>query len=146
MVHVSRTFTVDKPADHVVSYLKDFGHAVDWDPGTQSCERQDGGPVQVGSSWHNVSKFLGHPTVLAYRLDRLEPGHIVFVGSNKTATSTDDITVRDTAPGRSEITYQADVQLHGVARIGALIVKAALGRLGDRTVTSIQEAVADSRG
>ena len=141
MVQVSRTFTVDKPAEVVVGYLRDFSHAVDWDPGTQSCERQDTGPVAVGSSWRNVSKFLGRETTLDYRLERLEPGRIVLVGSNKTATSTDDITVRDTGPGASEVTYQADIELRGAARLGAPIVALAMERLGDKTVTGIQDAV-----
>jgi carbon monoxide dehydrogenase subunit G len=118
VVTVTRTFTVDKPADVVVSYLADFSNAVDWDPGTQSCERQETGPVMVGSTWRNVSKFLGRETVLHYRLEALEPGHVTLIGANKTATSADDITVRDTPPNGSEVTYEADIELdglHGVA-------------------------------
>jgi Polyketide cyclase / dehydrase and lipid transport len=95
VIHVTRTFIVDKPADVVVGYLADFGSAVDWDPGTESCERQDSAPVQVGSTWRNVSKFLGRETVLDYRLVALEPDHVTLVGRNKTAISTDDITVKD---------------------------------------------------
>ncbi|MEP7024552.1 MAG: SRPBCC family protein, partial [Actinomycetota bacterium] len=73
MVQVTRTFTVAKDAQTVVGYLADFSNAVDWDPGTQSCERQDTGPVRVGSSWRNVSEFLGRQTELNYRLETLEP-------------------------------------------------------------------------
>ena len=102
MIRVTRTFIVDKPVDVVVGYLADFSNAVDWDPGTQSCERQDSGPVQVGSTWRNVSKFLGRETVLDYRLEALQPGHITLIGSNKTAASTDDITVRDASPSGRE--------------------------------------------
>jgi len=142
VVSVTRTFTVDKPADVVVSYLADFSNAVDWDPGTQSCERQDTGPVQVGSTWRNVSKFLGRETVLHYRLEALQPGHVTLIGSNKTATSTDDITVQDTPPNGSEVTYQAGVELHGLARLGEPVVKAALERLGNATATQIQQAIA----
>ena len=142
MIRVTRTFTVDKPVDVVVGYLADFSNAVDWDPGTQSCERQDTGPVQVGSSWRNVSKFLGRETVLDYRLETLQPGHITFIGSNKTAASTDDITVRDASPDGSEITYRASIEVHGLAKLGEPVVKAAMERLGDATATHIQQAVA----
>lgn len=142
MIRVTRTFTVDKPIDVVVGYLADFSNAVDWDPGTQSCERQDTGPVQVGSTWRNVSKFLGRETVLNYRLEALQPGHITLVGSNKTATSTDDITIRDASPSGSEITYRARIELHGLARLGEPVVKAAMERMGDATATHIQQAVA----
>jgi len=142
VVRVTRTFTVDKPADVVVGYLADFSNAVHWDPGTQSCEREDTGPVKVGSTWRNVSRFLGRETVLHYRLDTLRPGRITLVGNSKTATSTDDITVRETAPQGSEVTYQADIELRGLARLGAPVVRAALERLGDETASKIQQEVA----
>lgn len=142
MIRVTRTFIVDKPVDVVVGYLADFSNAVDWDPGTQSCERRDSGPVHVGSTWRNVSKFLGRETVLDYRLEALQSGHITLIGSNKTATSTDDITVRDASPNDSEITYRASIELHGLARLGEPVVKAAMERLGDATATQIQQAVA----
>jgi carbon monoxide dehydrogenase subunit G len=141
VVQVTRTFTVSKAADFVVGYLADFSHAERWDPGTVSCQRQDSGPVRVGSTWRNVSEFLGRQTVLNYRLESLQPGHIVLVGSNKTATSTDDITVQDT-PAGSEVTYQATIELHGLAKLGAPVVAAAMQRLGDKTAAQIQETFA----
>ena len=48
--------------------------------------------------------------MLNYRLELLQPGHVTLIGSNKTATSTDDITVRDTPPNGREVTYQAAVE------------------------------------
>jgi len=142
VIHVTRTFIVDKPASVVVPYLADFGHAVDWDPGTQSCERQDAGPVHVGSTWRNVSKFMGRETVLDYRLQNLQPDRVTLVGSNKTASSTDDITVIDKPPSACEITYQARIELHGLARIGEPVVKAAMERLGDDVAKQMQQAIA----
>ena len=140
MVHVSRTFTVDAPPEAVTAYLADFSNAEQWDPGTQSCTRVGTGPVEVGATWHNVSKVLGRETELEYRLERLDPGHIVLVGRNKTATSTDDITVRP-APEGSEVTYDATVELNGLAKLGAPIMQLEFNRLGDLTVTGIQRAV-----
>lgn len=140
MVNVTRTFTVAKPVSVVVDYLKDFGNAVEWDPGTQSCTRQDSGPIGVGATWHNVSKVLGRETELTYRLETLEEGHIVLVGRNDTATSTDDITVRAAGAG-SEITYHAAIDLHGVAKLGAPVVKIEFERLGSQTVKELTAAL-----
>ena len=84
----------------------------------------------------------GRETVLDYRLEALQPGHITLIGSNKTAASTDDITVRDASPNGSEVTYQASIELHGLAKLGEPVVKAAMERLGDATATQIQQAVA----
>jgi carbon monoxide dehydrogenase subunit G len=142
MVHVSRTFPVDKPADVVVRYLADFSNAEEWDPGTVHCTRADGGgPVTVGSTWTNVSKVLGRETTLDYRLERLDSDHITLVGTNKTATSTDDITVR--ADGRgSTITYDAKIDMHGVAVIATPLMKIVFERLGNETRDRMQAAIA----
>ena len=140
MVQVSRTFTVEHPVEFVVDYLADFSHAEAWDPGTQSCTRTDGdGPIAVGATWHNVSKVLGRETELTYRLETLEPGRVVLKGSNKTATSTDDITVTATADGGSEITYTADIELNGAAKLGAPLMKLEMERLGTKTEQQMKD-------
>lgn len=134
MVQVSRTFVVHTSAEEVVDYLADFGHATEWDPGTQSCTRTDGGgPVAVGATWHNVSKVLGRETELTYTLRTYDPGHVVLVGENKTARSTDDITVRAVEAGKAEITYTADIELHGAAKLAAPVMKVEMERLGTKT-------------
>jgi hypothetical protein len=97
--------------------------------------------VQVGTTWHNVSKIAGVTTELDYTLQELSPGRIVLVGRNDTATSTDTITV--TAVGSdSEVTYNADLELKGVAKVGAPAVKLVFEHLGNETEKSIQDAVA----
>jgi len=141
VVSVSRTFAVDKPVQVVIDYLKDFGNAVEWDPGTQSCTRIDRGPLQVGASWHNVSKVLGRQTELTYRLQTLEPGHLTLVGTNDTATSTDDILVRPLGDG-SEITYHANIELHGPAKLAAAVVKLEFERLASATEKKLVQAIA----
>lgn len=140
MVNVTRTFAVDKPVDVVIEFLKDFGNAEQWDPATQSCTRQDAGPIAVGATWHNVSKMLGKETELAYRLDKLEPGRVTFVGTNDTATSTDDITVAPTSGG-SEITYHAHIDFHGVAKLAGPIVKFEFEKLARETEEQLTKVI-----
>ncbi|GLZ42780.1 SRPBCC family protein [Actinokineospora sp. NBRC 105648] len=143
MVDVKRTFTVDRPADAVLDYLRDFSRTEEWDPGTVSCERLDGGPVQVGSRWRNVSKFLGSETELTYRLTVAEPGHLRFVGENDTATATDDITVRPAdQPGRSSVTYHAHIDFHGAAKLATPIAKIAFEKLAGETEESLTKIFA----
>ena len=132
MTTVTRTFTVTAPADTVIDYLKDFSHAEQWDPGTQSCTRTDSGPLAVGATWKNVSKIAGITTELAYSLDQLTDEQLVFVGRNKTATSTDTISVV-AGPDGSEITYHANIQMHGLAVLSSPFVKLIFERLGNHT-------------
>ena len=49
----------------------------------------DSGPIEVGATWHNVSKIAGLTTELDYRLASVSAQELVFAGENKTATTTD---------------------------------------------------------
>jgi carbon monoxide dehydrogenase subunit G len=140
MTTVSRTFTVSPPPSVVVDYLKDFGHAEAWDPGTEECSRLDQGPLRIGSRWHNRSKIAGVSTDLTYELTELTDGRIVFVGRNKTATSTDTITVRPEGTG-SEITYEAVIVMNGAAKLAAPVVKAVFEKLGNDTRDSMTTVI-----
>ena len=142
MIDVERTFQVRPPVPVVVDYLKDFARAEEWDPGTKSCTRTDAGPVQVGSSWHNVSEFKGKDTELEYRLTEFADGRLVFVGENKTATSTDTISVRPAGSG-SEITYHAQIEFNGLAKLATPFLKSEFDELGDRTVQQMTTVIND---
>jgi carbon monoxide dehydrogenase subunit G len=141
VVHVTRTFTVERPPEVVVPYLADFGNSREWDPGTESCTRIDDGPVQVGATWQNVQKVLGMTSELTYRLDRLDPDRVVLVGHNDSVDSTDDITVRPHPEG-SEVVYDATITFHGIAKLGSPVMQLEFEHLGNKTVTGIQQAVA----
>jgi len=133
MTTVSRTFTVTPQPSTVIDYLKDFSHAEEWDPGTESCTRNDTGPVQVGSSWHNVSKIAGVSTELTYTLEKLTEDTIVVVGRNETATSTDTMTVLPAADGGSEVTYEAVIEMKGAAKLSAPLIKVVFEKIGSDT-------------
>lgn len=142
MVEVSRTFTVARPVVDVVAYLRDFAHATEWDPGTQRCERIGVDPIGLGTRWHNTSKLYGISTELTYELTRDDPAHLTFTGRNKTATSVDDMTF---APDGADtrITYRAQVDFHGVARLADPLAQLAFNRLADtvpKQMTSVLAA------
>ena len=131
---MSRTFDVRPEPAVVVGYLKDFSNAEEWDPGTETCTRTDTGPVAVGSTWHNVSKIAGVSTELDYRLESLSDDTIVFQGHNESATSTDTITVVPNPEGSgSRVTYEADIQMKGMAKLADPIMKLVFEKVGNDT-------------
>lgn len=132
MTTVSRTFSVTTPPAVVIDYLKDFGNAEEWDPGTESCTPIDEGPVAVGSRWHNRSKIAGVSTELVYELVELTDERVVFRGENDTATSTDTITVVP-HPDGSEVTYEAVIEMEGAAKLAAPVVKVVFEKIGSDT-------------
>jgi carbon monoxide dehydrogenase subunit G len=141
MTTVSRSFTVTPPPSVVLDYLKDFGHAEEWDPGTEKCTRLDDGPVRVGSRWHNESKIAGVSTELTYELKELTEDRIVLVGTNDTATSTDTITVVPAGDGGSEVTYEAVIEMNGAAKLAAPLVKLVFEKVGSDTEDDMTTAL-----
>ncbi len=132
MTTISRTFIVNPEPARVIDYLKDFSHAEEWDPGTESCTRLDDGPVRVGSRWRNTSEIAGTSTELTYELRELTDDTIVFHGVNDTASTTDTITVRP-HPRGSEITYEAEIEMKGAAKLATPIIKLVFEKIGSDT-------------
>lgn len=144
MVDVRRSFTVARPLDQVVAYLADFSRAKEWDPGTRECDRADlpaDAPVRAGATWHNVSEFRGRRTELTYRLDVKERDRLVFVGTNKTAVSTDDLTFRAEGEDSTRITYHAHIRFKGVARLADPFLRGEFERLGDEITQTMPRAI-----
>ena len=140
MATVSRTFTVTPPPSVVIDYLKDFAHAEEWDPGTESCSRNDSGPITVGSNWHNVSKIAGVSTELTYTLEELTDERVVMVGRNETASSTDTMTVTP-HEGGSEVTYEAVIEMSGAAKLADPVMKLVFERIGTKTEDDMVEVL-----
>ncbi len=132
MPTVSRTFSVSPPPNRVVEYLKDFSNAEQWDPGTVRCTRNGSGPIGEGSSWHNVSKIVGVTAELTYTLERLSDSELVFVGKNKSSTSIDTISI-DAEDGGSVLTYRADLEMHGLAKLLNPVMKVVFEKLANDT-------------
>jgi len=140
MVNVSRTFSVLASQDVAVDYLADFGNAEEWDPGTVSCTRVDSGPVAPGARWHNVSKILGRETELSYMLVAKRPDGVVFKGSNRTATSVDDIRVMP-MPGGSRIVYHATIQFRGPTKLVDPVMRLVFELLAAKTANQMTQAL-----
>ncbi len=132
MTTTSRTFTVTPSPQVVLDYLEDFSHAEEWDPGTVSCQQIGDGPVQVGTQWHNTSKIAGNETELVYTLLERTEDRVVLKGENEQATATDTITVLPHETG-SEITYTAELEMHGVAKLATPVMKLVFEKLGNDT-------------
>jgi carbon monoxide dehydrogenase subunit G len=141
MPSVQRTFDVNAPLDQVFDYLADFTHTEQWDPGTVSTTRLDTASLSVGARFRNVSEFFGRRTELEYVLRVLDHGrHLVFVGTNKTATATDDLTFTGSARSTT-ITYRATFEFKGIAKFAGPFVKPALEKLADKTIKQLRETL-----
>lgn len=137
---VSRTFTTSAQPEAVFDFLADFTNVEAWDPGTVSCERVsgDGG---VGTTYRNVSKFLGRTTEITYTTQESErPTRLHFTGRNEQFVGQDVLGVRAHAEG-SEVTYTAEFAFEGAARFAAPVVVAYLPILARQAVHDLKAAL-----
>src|SRR4051812_30057145 len=105
-MEITRTIDTSAPMSKVYAYLKDFTTTNEWDPGTVET-RLVSGTGEVGTDYHNTSKFMGRETELVYTLKELDPERrIVLEGNNKTVRATDTMTLSETAGG-SRVVYNA---------------------------------------
>ncbi len=140
MPTVSRSFSVPSAPQPTIAYLADFTNAVEWDPGTQSCTRNDSGPIRVGATWHNTSKILWVTTELTYTLESLTDDKVVLVGRNKSATSAEIITVKPEGSG-SRITYRNDLELRGGIKLASPVMKVLFEKLGGEVERRLVEVL-----
>jgi uncharacterized protein YndB with AHSA1/START domain len=138
MITIERVITVDKPIEAVFSYLADFENTNEWDPGTVRTERiaGDGG---VGTKYQNTSSFAGRETELEYTVEDFQPEQRFRLrGENKTLTSYDTMTFRRLAGG-TEVTYLAEFDFQGIARLAAPLLKSQFKKLGDHAEQGMKE-------
>ena len=132
-----RTVRTRWDAGSAFAYLLDFEHAEEWDAGTVRCERLTG-QGGVGTTYRNVSKFLGRETSLDYEVEKLVPGkQFVITGTNKTVVSKDTVTVTPTSDGGAEVEYRADMTFKGVAGVISPLLSPFLTKLADDTESQL---------
>lgn len=141
MVTIQRVLTVGRPAETVFRYLADFENTNEWDPGTVRTTRLDGGGG-VGTTYRNVSRFGGRETELVYTVEELTaPERLRFRGVNKTVTAHDTITLRPVGAGETELTYVAEFEFHGVARLVVPLLGRRFAKLGDDAAARLREVL-----
>jgi carbon monoxide dehydrogenase subunit G len=140
MPSVSRTFTTTSPPDAVYAYLADFANAEEWDPGTVECSRTsgDGG---VGTTYRNVSSFLGRKTTLEYTAEELNaPSSVHFVGRNEQFEGHDRLRFEASGAG-TQVTYDAEFLFKGASKLAAPLVSLYLPSLATKTVAQLRRSL-----
>lgn len=137
---IERTFAVAQPASHVWNYLSDFRSTNDWDPGTEqtTLTSGDGG---VGTVYDNTSSFAGKKVQITYTVTAIDPGRqITLLGETSSFTATDTITVDPSGAG-STVSYEAEFEFHGVAKLADPFMSLPLKKLGDDAEKSLKQTL-----
>lgn len=138
MPRYSATVRCAGAAEEVFDYMADFANVAEWDPSAVRAEVIDGAAPGKGTRYSVVSRFMGRDVPLEYTTTEYKPSSLVTLrGENSTTISIDTITVRP-LEGGSEMTYEADLQLKGVAKLLTPAIGLAFKGLGDRAADSLR--------
>lgn len=140
-MEISRSLTTPAPAAEVFGYLADFTTTTEWDPGTlrTTLISGDGG---VGTTYENLSRFLGRETRLTYVVEEYVPdSRIVLRGENATVVARDTMTFVAAPDGGTRVTYRAVFRFKGLARFVAPLLAPAFRRLGNEAERGLQAAL-----
>ncbi len=125
----------DWPASESFAYLADLSNFCDWDPGIASSVQVAGDEPGIGAQYDVDASG----SVLRYVVDVYDPAHRVRARArNRWLTSVDTISVSTDGTG-SIVTYDADVALRGVLRVGDPILTVFFRRIGDRARDGLRE-------
>ena len=138
MPSVERTVTTDQPLSKVWEYLSDFRNTEEWDPPTVTTTRTSG-EGGVGTTYHNVSKLLGSEQEVDYRVTIFDVEKTFQLeGDAGSIKLLDTITFESTGTGTS-VTYHAEFNPEGVAKLAEPLMPVALKLLADKVASSMQE-------
>jgi hypothetical protein len=126
------------PAQETFAYLAAFDNIRDWDPSVVSARRLDDGEVRLGSAFEVVVRMRRSELPLRYEVVRLEPGTLIALEAHAHwFRSYDVITVSEAGEG-SVASYDALLELKGLARLAAPLMGRAFEKLGDAAAEGLR--------
>ena len=130
------------PPETAFDYLADFHRTTEWDPGVVEAERRTPAPTRLGSAFRVVVSTLGVRRPLEYTITCYErPHRLVLEGGDEGLTSIDDIAFAE-REGGCRVTYEARVELRGLARLADPILDVAFQVIGRLAARGLRERFA----
>ena len=123
------------------AYMADLRNFAEWDPGVKAVrqvEGSGGGPDSVFDV--TVAGPVLDLTLRYVTEEHDAPRNLLVVASSTVFTSIDRITVEQDGTG-SVVTYDADLRLNGVLRVGDLGLRLVFGVIGDRAAAGLRRAL-----
>jgi hypothetical protein len=122
--------------------MSDLENFDEWDPGTQSAVRVVGSAPGLGTAYDLVVRTAGREMTLRYETTEFEvPRRLTAQADTGTLRSLDIITVEATPDGGSIVTYDANISLKGLAKLGTPLLALAFQRIGDQAAAGLRQAL-----
>ena len=130
-----------KTPQEAFAYMADLRNFAEWDPGVKAVrqvEGSGGGPDAVFDV--TVAAPVRDLTLRYVTEEHDAPRNLLVVARSIVFTSIDRITVEPDGTG-SVVTYDADLRLNGVLRVGDLGLRLMFGQIGDRAAAGLRRVL-----
>ena len=130
-----------KTTQEAFAYLADLRNFAEWDPGVKAVKQVEGSGGGPDSVFDVTVASPGRDLTLRYVTKEYDaPRDLLVMARSFVFTSIDRITVEPDGTG-SVVTYDADLRLNGVLRVGDLGLRLMFGRIGDRAAAGLRRAL-----
>lgn len=129
---------IDRPIDEVFEYASDFVNSAEWDPGVNTAEQTEPGPVRVGTRYRLVGNFGQSNIPMDYQVLEYETPHrVVLSGEGSAFDALDTMTFESAGQEATKITYQADITLYNFLRFLGPLMNWPMTRMGKRALDGL---------
>jgi Polyketide cyclase / dehydrase and lipid transport len=129
-------------ASETFAYLAAFDNIRDWDPSVVSARRLDEGEVRLGSTFEVVVRMRRSELPLRYEVVRFEPGTLIALEAHARWFRSYDVISVSAAGDGSVASYDALLELKGLARLAAPLMGRAFEKLGDAAADGLRRELA----
>ena len=130
-----------KTPQEAFAYMADLGNFVEWDPGVKAVRQVEGSGGGPDAVFDVTVVAPGPDLTLRYVTEVHDaPHNLLVVARSIVFTSIDRITVEPDGTG-SIITYDADLRLNGVLRVGDLGLRLVFGQIGNRAAAGLRRVL-----
>ena len=141
MARYVTTVRTAKTPKEVFSYMADLRNFAEWDPGVTAVRQVKGSGGGPDSVFDVTVAAPVRDLTLRYVTEEYDaPRNLLVVARSIVFTSIDRITVEPDGTG-SVVTYDADLRLNGVLRLGDLGLRLVFGQIGDRAAAGLRRAL-----
>ena len=130
-----------KTPQEAFAYMADLGNFVEWDPGVKAVRQVEGSGGGPDAVFDVTVVAPGPDLTLRYVTEEYDaPINLLVVARSIVFTSIDRITVEPDGTG-SLVTYDADLRLNGVLRVGDLGLRLVFGQIGNRAAAGLRRVL-----
>ena len=123
------------------AYMADLRNFAEWDPGVKAVRQVEGSGGGPDSVFDVTVVAPGPDLTLRYVTEVHDaPHNLLVVARSIVFTSIDRITVEPDGTG-SIVTYDADLRLNGVLRVGDLGLRLVFGQIGNRAAAGLRRVL-----